>query len=93
MSSRISLRGTGHAGRFNGPLRHALAQWPRAQGRDAGTEKRTRFYAVTVREWRVDSLWRPEFSHLCRQVSSKIQAVGGLSDDFPSFRTKGIFSP
>ena len=93
MSSRIPRRGTGHAGRFNGPLRHTLAQWPRAQGRDAGIEKCTRFYAVTVRELRVDSLWRPEFSHLCRQVSSKIQAVGGNHRDFPSFRTTGIFSP
>ena len=93
MSSRIPHRGTGHTGRFNGPLRHTHAQWPHAQGRDAGIEKCARFYAVTVPELRVDSLWRPEFSHLCRQVSSKMQAVGGLSDDFPSFRTKGIFSP
>ena len=41
MSSRIPHRGTGHSGRFNGPLRHTLAQWPHAQEADARIEKRT----------------------------------------------------
>lgn len=39
MSSRIPHRGTGHTGRFNGPLRHTLAQKPRAQETDARIEK------------------------------------------------------
>ena len=41
MSSRIPRRGTGHAGRFNGPLRHTLMQWPNAQETDARIEKCT----------------------------------------------------